>query len=200
MEKIKFNNDTFYLINNNSESILQNNLKEILLEKNISASDLSKMTGISKHRISEIINKNVIPKVDAVAIIAFTLNISMEEIFSVNKNSYEVYQNENNETMYYNTITHSVVTYELMKKEIKASKFEYFDTENKKLITKEEYAGLCSKYKKEKFDSIYNEFDIDESKSNKRKKTFEILEEELSNKYTKIYQKLYIKKNLYKAN
>ena len=205
MRTLNYNNELIYIIEDgNEKDLINNNLEKILKEKNITASELSKITGISKHRISEIINKNVIPKIDATLLIAHVLNVSVEDIFSINSFSlnYSTLQNDNGDILYFNTSTNKVLTFKEMKYEIKKTGKEYYNNDTKETISKKEYLDIYSRFKEDNFEKIYikNLCRHNMCKSIARKNTFEELNIIFNKTYKKIYTKLYRKINIYKID
>ncbi|MBQ3421068.1 MAG: helix-turn-helix transcriptional regulator [Romboutsia sp.] len=205
MRTLNYNDEIVYIIDELQENnLINNNLEKILKEKNITAADLSKITGLSKHRISEIINKNVIPKIDAILLIAYVLNVKVEDIFSINDFSinYSTLLNENGDILYVNTLTNKILTFKEVKNEIKETNYEYYDEEGKKSLSKDEYLSLFTRFKEVNYEKYYviNLNKYNSSKSIARKNTFEDLKNLFNQRYKKIYLKLYKKLNIYKID
>lgn len=205
LRTLNYNDEIVYIIDELQENnLINNNLEKILKEKNITAADLSKITGLSKHRISEIINKNVIPKIDAILLIAYVLNVKVEDIFSINDFSinYSTLLNENGDILYVNTLTNKILTFKEVKNEIKETNYEYYDEEGKKSLSKDEYLSLFTRFKEVNYEKYYviNLNKYNSSKSIARKNTFEDLKNLFNQRYKKIYLKLYKKLNIYKID
>lgn len=203
MQTIKYKDKLLYLMDDYNSTInIKNNLEEFMKLKKISSSDLAKITGLSKHRISEILNQNVIPKIDAVLIISYALNVPIEKLYSINNpESFSIYQDSKGDTLYFDNINKKVLSHKEVRYNINQSSKEYYDAETKELLSKKEYLDKTNIYKKSKFEEIYNRYVIDEvDKRTARKETFKYLDDILSQKYKKIYTKLYEKNNIYKID
>ena len=66
-------------------------IKNLLKEKNISQSELSKLTGIRQSSISDYINNRYIPKQDKIYLIANALNVSPSHLYTLEESTNEGY-------------------------------------------------------------------------------------------------------------
>lgn len=66
-------------------------IKNLLKEKNISQSELSKLTGIRQSSISDYINNRYIPKQDKIYLIANALNVSPSHLYTLEESPNEGY-------------------------------------------------------------------------------------------------------------
>ena len=62
------------------KDIFANNLVDVLKEKNMTQSQLARETGLSVSRIHDYINKNATPTIYAIINIAYTLDMSVDEL------------------------------------------------------------------------------------------------------------------------
>lgn len=203
MKTIRYENKIVYALEKYNDDKIINNLEVILEEKKLTASDLAKITGISKHRISDIVNKNVIPKIDAVLLISYALDIPVEKIFSIDSNySYSILQNENGESLFLNNLSNEIITFKQVKENIKSDGYEYYDIETKSKITSNQYTEKLVEFKKNNFDKVYNsKLEIyNQNKRYARKAAFDKLEYIFEKQYKKIYLKLYDRCNIYKID
>lgn len=148
------------------ENVLNNKIKEILEERGFSQSDLSKLTGISRQNISDIIQNKLKPGVDFAIKIAVVLNVPVEDIFQLNESAwFKIAKLEDDTSIFLDLYQLKIIDNKERKNQLKEDNLEYYLIKENKCIEESLYKTLLDTYiskypdKKAKRKDIIKEFD-----------------------------------------
>lgn len=129
------------------ENVLNNKIKEILESKGLNQSDLSKLTGISRQNISDIIQNKLKPGVDFALKIAKVLNVSVEEVFQLDESAwFKIAKLEDDTTIFVDVHDLMIISNKERKKQVKEGALEYYLLADKKCVDEKAYKALLDKY------------------------------------------------------
>lgn len=170
---------------------IDNKISEILKRKGLTPADLSRMTGIARQNLNEILKGKLSPGVDFALKISTALGVNLEEAFQL-KDSAWIRRLSGDDGILYLDLYDFEIKDGKVNKEIKKSK-EYIILENKKIIDEEEYKELFEKYYNENYDIVYEEINKkypDEVKQRKNSLTKESLNKKFNKICTNRYKRL----------
>lgn len=178
------------------EITLDNNLATILKKKELSPSDLAKITGISRQNINAVIKNKMKPGVDFALKVSYVLDVPIEEIFVLLDNAWmEPFKQERDETLYLDTINNEIINNATKRERIKSTKYEYYNVQKNQFFTKEQKDALLRKYidtnTAKKIAKIKENEENEELTINQIKSlAIEELKAEFSKNVAKIYKRL----------
>lgn len=119
------------------DRLVDNNVKEILDEKNMTISDLSRLTGVSRQYISQVIQYKIKPGVDFALKVSHILDLKVEDIFSINTDCwYRAYNKDYDLSMYLDVVNLEIIDNNERLKRIKETGYEYYNQETKEYLNK----------------------------------------------------------------
>lgn len=173
---------------------IDNKISEILKRKGLTPADLSRMTGIARQNLNEILKGKLSPGVDFALKISTALGVNLEEVFQL-KDSAWIRRLSGDDGILYLDLYNLEIKDGKINKEIKKSK-EYVILENKKIIDEEEYKELFEKYYNENYDIVYEEINKKYQNEVKQRK-ISLTKEYINKKFNKIctnrYKRLGVK-------
>lgn len=129
------------------ENVLNNKIKEILELKGLNQSDLSKLTGISRQNISDIIQNKLKPGVDFALKIALVLGVSVEEVFQLDESAwFKIAKLDDDTSIFIDVYELMIISNKERKKQIKEGQLEYFLLNDKKCVDESTYKEMLDKY------------------------------------------------------
>lgn len=167
---------------------IDNNIAEYLKAKNISPANLSKMTGIARQNLNEILKGNMKPGVDFALKIAKTLCVSVEDLFELNENAWIKTKSNDDKVLYLDLKTLTIVS----SKNIE-SKNDYIILDTKEIVDKSTHDELYKIYETKCFNEVFEIIDKEfssEVKKRKERLTRERLVKNFSKICTNRYKKL----------
>lgn len=170
---------------------IDNKISEILKRKGLSPADLSRMTGIARQNLNEILKGKLSPGVDFALKISTALGVNLEEVFQLKESAWVRRLSGDDGTLYLDLHTLEIKDGKA-DKEIKKSK-DYVILEDKSIIDEEKYKELYTSYYSENYDKVYTEINekySDEVKQRKAWLTKETIKEDFDKICTNRYKKL----------
>lgn len=166
------------------ENSLSNNIKDILKERGLNQSDLSKLTGISRQNISDIIQNKLKPGVDFALKIAMVLNVSVEQVFELTDTAWhKIAKLDNETTLFIDLYNLKIIDNKERKNQISHGESEYFLLKEKRCVSETEYFNLLDKFIKEKMANASD-------KVTKKELTVIFNDEVCTKRYKKLAQKI----------
>lgn len=178
--------------------LIENKIHSIIKMKGYKLADISRMTGISKQNISNLLTTNIPPNIEYVLKIAYVLDVPVESLYEYNKKEWFIpYNQEESLSYYYDMYKNQLILNEKRKLQIEQDGFVYLKKETNERITETEANDLLKKYTS--FEVIrklaLNLMENDEKLSLSQAK--KIVKEQQLSLYNKsvipIYQKVYKK-------
>lgn len=170
---------------------IDNKISEILKKKGLTPADLSRMTGIARQNLNEILKGKLSPGVDFALKISIALGVNLEEVFQLKDNAW-VRRLSGDDGILYLDLYSLEIKDGRVNREIKNSK-DYIILEENKIIDEAEYKELFKKYYDENYNSIYEEISEKypyEVKQRKNWLTKETINEKFNKVCTNRYKKL----------
>lgn len=139
-----------YIIEND-ETIVENHVMQILKEKQLLASDLSKLTGISRQNINAVVKNKMKPGIDFVLKVSYVLDVPVERLFALTENAWmKPYNQEKDITMFLDIRTLDIIDNATRKERMGDDELEFIelatgDILSKKDLNKKEKAFLSAK-------------------------------------------------------
>lgn len=122
---------------------VKNNIEKILGELNLTLSDLSRMTGISRQTLNAILKGKMKCGIEIALKISYVLNRPVEEIFYLTENAWIKPAKDDELTdssLYFNILTSTKMNNSYMRKEIEENNgAEFYHVETYEKISREEY-------------------------------------------------------------
>lgn len=163
------------------ENVLDNKIKHLLEIKGLNQSDLSKLTGISRQNISDIIQNKLKPGVDFAMKIAKILDVPVEEVFILDESAwYKIAKLDDDTTIFVDLYDLRIIDNRERKKQIKEGELEYYLIKENKCINEAMYKELLKEY-------ISN---YSNSKKNKKEIITEFEDKVCSKRYKKLVQRI----------
>lgn len=129
------------------ENVLDNKIKHLLEIKKLNQSDLSKLTGISRQNISDIIQNKLKPGVDFAIKIAKILDVPVEEVFILDESAwYKIAKLDDDTTIFVDLYDLRIIDNRERKKQIKEGALEYYLIKENKCIDETMYKELLKEY------------------------------------------------------
>lgn len=163
------------------ENSLDNKIKELLESKGLSQSDLSKLTGISRQNISDIIQNKMKPGVDFAIKIAIILGVTVEDVFYLNQNAwYKIAKFEDGISIFVDLYELKIIDNRTKKEDLSNGALEYYYLSENECVDKNKYKELLNQYIKK------------HSNSDKTKKELikDFEENICTNRYKKLIQRV----------
>lgn len=137
---------------------IENNILKILKQKQLTISDLSKLTGISRQNLNAIIKGKAIPGVNIALKISYVLNAPIDKLFTLTEDAWvKPFSNKQDYNLYLDVVNLEIVDNSIRKEFIKRTGYEYYNIEEKKYLTKKERDELLKEALKNGMDvSIFN--------------------------------------------
>lgn len=169
---------------------VNNRIGEVLKEKNIKPIDLSRMTGIARQNINDILKGKLTPGVDFALKISTSLNVKVEDLFELKETAWVKRLASDDEVLYLD-ISNLEIINGRVNKEVKKNK-EYVILEDKKIISEEIYKDIYKTYYNDNFNKVFKE--ITESNPNEVNQRKNLLtKEKIAKDFNKICTSRYKK-------
>lgn len=163
------------------ENVLDNKIKHLLEIKGLNQSDLSKLTGISRQNISDIIQNKLKPGVDFAIKIAKILDVPVEDVFLLSESAwYKIAKLDDDTTIFVDLYDLRIIDNKERKKQIKKGELEYYLLKENKCISEDMYKKLLKEY-------IAN---YSNGKKNKKEITMEFEDKVCTKRYKKLVQRI----------
>lgn len=169
---------------------IDNKIPEILNKKGLTPADLSRMTGIARQNLNEILKGKLSPGVDFALKISIALGVNLEEVFQLKDNAW-VRRLSGDDGILYLDLYSLEIKDGRVNREIKNSK-DYIILEEKKIIDEAEYKELFKKYYDENYNIIYEEIAEKYPYEVKQRKNW-ITKETINEKFNKVCTNRYKK-------
>lgn len=174
---------------------IDNKISEILAQKELAPADLSRMTGIARQNLNEILKGKLTPGVDFALKISHALDVNLEDVFQLKENAWVKRLASDDNNLYLDLYNLEIVDFR-NNKSIKKTK-EYVILKDNKLINEDEYKELFKKYSEEHYDSIYEDINKNHPEEVSKRKVWLTKEaiksnfnKECTSRYKKLGQKL----------
>ena len=182
--------------------IEKNKIEQLIKSKGYSLADISRMTGISKQNISNLLTTTIPPNIEYILKIAYVLDVPVESLYDYNKVEWYIpYNQDENLSYYFDMSTMELILNKTRKERIEDDGYTYLIVKENKKITDEEMKDLEREYLS--FDIIKSlaqvkmvEERIPLSKAKKIVKEEQLIlfKEEVKPIYYKVYKKIKPKK------
>lgn len=169
---------------------IDNKIQEILNKKGLTSADLSRMTGIARQNLNEILKGKLSPGVDFALKISIALGVNLEEVFQLKDNAW-VRRLSGDDGILYLDLYSLEIKDGRVNREIKNSK-DYIILEERKIIDEAEYKELFKKYYDENYNIIYEEIAKKHPYEVKQRKNW-ITKETINEKFNKVCTNRYKK-------
>lgn len=127
--------------------LIENKIHSIIKMKGYKLADISRMTGISKQNISNLLTTNIPPNIEYVLKIAYVLDVSVESLYEYNKKEWFIpYNQEESLSYYYDMYKNQLILNEQRKKQIDENGFVYLKKESNERIDENEASELLKEY------------------------------------------------------
>ncbi|MEK4264167.1 helix-turn-helix transcriptional regulator [Paenibacillus sp. FSL L8-0499] len=176
---------------------VQNFVRIAAKEREMSLSDLARLVGESRMQINNIASQKVVPNIEIVLKLAFTLNKPISDLFSLSPKSWYFHATDNfKNPLYYNMFDKTVCVSRSKSTAIESGKYEYYDTQENRYVVKNEYNKLMRMYKREHTNKRYTQIAQQEGnklKSNELKSSIATtLEHDINQRYVQVYKKIVV--------
>ena len=169
---------------------IDNKIQEILNKKGLTSADLSRMTGIARQNLNEILKGKLSPGVDFALKISIALGVNLAEVFQLKDNAW-VRRLSGDDGILYLDLYSLEIKDGRVNREIKNSK-DYIILEERKIIDEAEYKELFKKYYDENYNIIYEEIAKKHPYEVKQRKNW-ITKETINEKFNKVCTNRYKK-------
>lgn len=174
------------VIIDNLEPSVTNNIDTVLKEKHLTPSNLSKMSGIGRQNLNEILKGKMKPNIGFALRIAKTLNKPVEEIFKLTDDAWIKTTFDDN-TLFIDMKTLKITSDKKVRKNT-----EYIMLETNELISKEKYEELLNEYIENNYSNVLEKIRIDYPNEAKKKQE-RMAKDELIYNFSKVCTNRYKK-------
>lgn len=131
----------------NDKILIENKIHSIIKTKGYKLADISRMTGISKQNISNLLTTTIPPNIEYVLKIAYVLDVPVESLYQYNKKEWFIpYNQEESLSYYYDMYRNQLILNEQRKKQIEEDGFVYLKKETNERISEKEANDLLKEY------------------------------------------------------
>lgn len=178
---------------------VKNNLKKVLKEKGLNYTDLARLIGESRQRVSSIINYNTTPNVDFALKTSYVLNKPVENLYEITDNAWTY--KPDTMSLYYDMVEKEIISHQKYLKRKAKTNYEYFDLETNEPLTEKDFAKKrreIEKYINKEIMGKTEEKDIDFEEDFDNMEG-DILRDILEKRFVKAYRKIGIKITPYRV-
>lgn len=187
----------------NDKILEENHIESIIKSKGYSLADISRMTGISKQNISNLLTTSIPPNIEYVLKIAYVLDVSVESLYKYNKIEWYIPYNQDESLSYYVDIFKmEIILNDTRKERIESDDFTYIVKDTNTRITENEMKELLKEYTSfnvikelaERYIKENSTISLSKAKKEVKAKQLEKFNQDVLPIYQKVYKKIIPKK------
>lgn len=186
-------NRGLYIIDDD-EITVKTRIPQVLKEKGLIASDLAKLTGISRQNINAVVKNNMKPGIDFALKTSFVLGKSVEELFELTANAWiKPFKIGSDISVFIDVIHHIILDNRIKKALLQQDPSEFIELKTGKRFTKQEHDALLRTYisdNKDKEEERIKKTNPKLSLNKIKSMAIKNLQQEFRLNYSRIYKRL----------
>lgn len=128
------------------ELVVGNNIEKVCKEKNISISNLARITGLSRQNINAVTKNKMKPGIDFALKCSYVLDVPVEELFVLTEMAWiKPYKKERDSSLYLDVVNLEIIDNAIKKEQSKRG-YEFYDIKKKAYLSKKQRDLLAKEF------------------------------------------------------